>query len=286
MSPVHKVLGWCAVKGRYLLITGLIIALVFPGLTVVLKPFIAHMMMAMLFFAAFRVGFRAAIGAMADGTRFHDGLAGGAGFRFAGVIDEVAVYGKVLSASAIDVHHVAGTGDAGTPPAVAISQPVADEVVSGTVTVVLAASDNEDPVGDLVAEVSVDGGASWIPAPYSPGDGDHRVGIDTTVLAEGPLTIDARVTDSNGLVAASSVSVEVDNIAPGYVDIVLADGPDAYWRLGESSGTVATELVNGINGTYTGGVTLGWAGLVAGTDTAANFANNSLISASSPSRRA
>ncbi len=66
MSPVHKVLGWCAVKGRYLLIAGLITALVFPGLTVILKPFIAHMMMAMLFFAAFRVGFRAAIGAAAD----------------------------------------------------------------------------------------------------------------------------------------------------------------------------------------------------------------------------
>ena len=66
MTPVHAVLGWCAIKGRYLLVAGLITALVFPGLTVVLKPFIPHMMMAMLFFAAFRVGLRAAIGATAD----------------------------------------------------------------------------------------------------------------------------------------------------------------------------------------------------------------------------
>ncbi len=66
MRLVHTILGWCALKGRYLLIAGLITALVFPGLTVALKPFIPHMMMAMLFFAAFRVGLKAAIGAAAE----------------------------------------------------------------------------------------------------------------------------------------------------------------------------------------------------------------------------
>jgi hypothetical protein len=54
---------------------------------------------------------------------------------------------------------------------------------------------------------------------------------------------------------------------------VLADGPIAYWRLGESSGTTAVDATgNGHTGTYLGGVTLGVpAALVGDTDTAARF---------------
>jgi len=55
--------------------------------------------------------------------------------------------------------------------------------------------------------------------------------------------------------------------------VVLADGPIAYWRLGESSGTTAVDTTgNGHTGTYLGGVTLGVpAALVGDTDTAARF---------------
>ncbi len=41
------------------------------------------------------------------------------------------------------------------------------------------------------------------------------------------------------------------NKMPLYSSVVLADGPLAYWRLGESSGTVAADSSgNGYNGTY------------------------------------
>ena len=48
-----------------------------------------------------------------------------------------------------------------------------------------------------------------------------------------------------------------------YRSVVLGDGPEAYWRLGESSGVVAAdETGNGHDGTYVNGPLLGEPGLV------------------------
>jgi hypothetical protein len=48
---------------------------------------------------------------------------------------------------------------------------------------------------------------------------------------------------------------------PGYADYVLSLNPVSYWRLGETSGTTATDLGSGGNhGTYGGAYTLGVAG--------------------------
>jgi len=53
---------------------------------------------------------------------------------------------------------------------------------------------------------------------------------------------------------------------------VLADFPVAYWRLGETSGTVAVDEVGSNDGTYIGTPTLGVDGLLAGdADTAVDF---------------
>jgi hypothetical protein len=59
-----------------------------------------------------------------------------------------------------------------------------------------------------------------------------------------------------------------------YADAVLADAPEGYWRLGETSGTAAAADASGRGhaGTYTGNVTLGRAGALAGdADPAAGF---------------
>lgn len=58
-----------------------------------------------------------------------------------------------------------------------------------------------------------------------------------------------------------------------YVAAILADAPLAYWRLGESSGTVAADSSgNGHTGTYVGGPTLGVTGaLFSDPDTAVAF---------------
>ncbi len=66
---------------------------------------------------------------------------------------------------------------------------------------------------------------------------------------------------------------EGGELPPGYPGAVLADHPVAYWRLDESSGSVAHDSTDHHNdATYVGGVTLGAPGALAGdSDTAARF---------------
>lgn len=49
-----------------------------------------------------------------------------------------------------------------------------------------------------------------------------------------------------------------------FADTVLADAPEAWWRLGESAGTTAVDQMAAHDGTYTGTYTLGATGLLSG----------------------
>jgi hypothetical protein len=72
------------------------------------------------------------------------------------------------------------------------------------------------------------------------------------------------------LVFVLSLSAQVAQAA--YVDVVDGLNPLGYWRLGESSGTTATDYAGSQNGTYGGGVTLGATGALSGdSDTAVTF---------------
>ncbi len=72
--------------------------------------------------------------------------------------------------------------------------------------------------------------------------------------------------------AAQSLSLPLlDAISSDYPATVLADDPIAYWRLGEPSGTTASDEMGAADGTYVNSPTLGVTGLVAGDDTAATF---------------
>ncbi len=71
------------------------------------------------------------------------------------------------------------------------------------------------------------------------------------------------------LPAISSQQLAV--VTSTYKDVVLADNPIGYWRLGESTGTVAVDETGNNNGTYVGSPTLGQPGLVTGGNTSVNF---------------
>lgn len=64
-----------------------------------------------------------------------------------------------------------------------------------------------------------------------------------------------------------------------YRAAVIADGAVGYWRLGESSGTVAVDEIGAAhNGTYTNNPTLGVAGLISGdADTAVSFITDDYV---------
>jgi Concanavalin A-like lectin/glucanases superfamily/Phage head-tail joining protein len=59
--------------------------------------------------------------------------------------------------------------------------------------------------------------------------------------------------------------------AGSYPDKVITDGAVAYWRLNETSGTVAKDIIGGATGTLAGGVTLGQPGALTDGDPAMRF---------------
>jgi uncharacterized repeat protein (TIGR01451 family) len=72
--------------------------------------------------------------------------------------------------------------------------------------------------------------------------------------------------------SAGTVSCAIGSLAVGYSAQVLADSPLGYWRLDETSGTVAADSSgNGRNGTIDAGVTLGAPALAGGSGAAMSF---------------
>jgi hypothetical protein len=91
-----------------------------------------------------------------------------------------------------------------------------------------------------------------------------------SALNEGTYTARAEQQDAAGNLGMSTANTFV--IGTSYRDEVSADGPRSYWRLDESSGTVAADQTGANGGTYVGGVTLAQAGALAGdTNTSALF---------------
>jgi len=72
---------------------------------------------------------------------------------------------------------------------------------------------------------------------------------NTTVANSGSYAV--TVTDPTGSVTSNPFTVNFSNLPPPnlYAAKVLADGPTAYWRLSESSGSVFTDVAGGHNGT-------------------------------------
>jgi PKD repeat protein len=97
-----------------------------------------------------------------------------------------------------------------------------------------------------------------------PADGSYFNGdIDDVAIYNKSLTLDQIVkhyTDSGRTVGTTPKPTDA------YGKAVYDSAPDFYWRLGESSGTLAKDVTsNEADGLYSGGVTFGTAGAIAGT---------------------
>ncbi|MGH9268173.1 MAG: LamG-like jellyroll fold domain-containing protein, partial [Acidimicrobiales bacterium] len=115
--------------------------------------------------------------------------------------------------------------------------------------------------------------AAGSPNASIPADGfSGRLTGEVTVPTTGEYTFSANVDGDDGVRLSIDDASVIDRWNP-YKETVLADGPVAYWRLGEASGTTAADSSgNGRTGSYLGGVTLSTPGAIA-TDagTAATF---------------
>lgn len=73
------------------------------------------------------------------------------------------------------------------------------------------------------------------------------------------------VTGVNGSLTHAASSTLVVSAPSTYASTIMADGPNAYWRLGETSGsTMVDSTSNANNGAYAGGVTLNAPGAITG----------------------
>ena len=175
--------------------------------------------------------------------------------RWAGTIDELAVYGSALSEDTIQGHYstfVYGTNTAG--PSI-VSAPTAKTVLAGASPILVVQA-----AGTLPLKYQWSANSVTIP------------GATAAALAVSNLTATTtygiKVQNAYG---SSNITFVVTVAAPpaGYPATVMADHPSALWRLSDSSGQPTLDSAGFNNGAYSAsGVTYGAGSIPGETGTA------------------
>ena len=204
---------------------------------------------------------RSAIGGQRGWARYHTGAQPGDINFFRGSIDEVAVFPVALDGDAAQRHYALGTATL-TEPAISIGAPTDGSTVAGLTNVVVDAIDPDDSIGTLDVQVRI-GTGPWRSAQWNGGSDRYEYEWDPAQNAAGSTTIHARVTDRSGTtVDAAPVTVTVAAASRAYRRTVLDDGATVYWRLGESGGTTANDVLGSNDATYVGSPELGSPGII------------------------
>lgn len=127
--------------------------------------------------------------------------------------------------------------DRDTAPSLSWETPSADTKVSESIALRLDATDREDDTGSLTVEYRVDGG-EWTPTEYGSTSGYYQATWDTTAVADGTHSLEARVTDSAGNTANSTVSVITAN-DPTIEQFAVTDRGNPSWNRYDVDWTVA-----------------------------------------------
>jgi hypothetical protein len=155
-----------------------------------------------------------------------------------------------------------------TPPAVTLTAPANGATIPETAPTFTGAGGTtygDEPTVTVKVWAGSDTSAAPVQTLAAPVSGGSYAVQASPPLAAGPYTAQAEQRDAAGNVGRSAlVAFTVAPPPPAgpepYATAVRADGPRAYWRLGETTGTVAKEDQQRANGTYFGGVVLGVAG--------------------------
>ena len=143
-----------------------------------------------------------------------------------------------------------------TPTLAGVAGTALGDNATVTVAIYSGSGATGTPLRTAIAAVGAGGGYSTQPG---------------TDLANGTYTAVTSQGDDVGHTGQSApVTFSVEGATPSYSAQVLADGPDGYWRMNETSGTTATDLAGGNdNAFYEGGYTLNQpGGLTANSDPA------------------
>jgi hypothetical protein len=181
-------------------------------------------------------------------------------FFFPGTVDEVAVYDTVLSAQRVSDHYAASLGPS-TPPTIS-TDPVSITVLPGdTATFTVGA------VGSTPLTYRWQFGGADLPGQTN--STLTLTGVTSANAGEYQVIVANLAGEATSGIAVLTVATVKD--VP-YSQAVVADGPVSYWRLGETSGTVAADEMGLYPGQYMNDVALGVPGAIPGdSDPAASF---------------
>jgi RHS repeat-associated protein len=169
-------------------------------------------------------------------------------------------------------------GSQSKKPDVAFKALAAGDLLTGSAAEIEATAGDDRRVEkvDFLLDGGLIGTASSAP---------YRITWDSRAVSTADHTLTARATDDVGNVTAADVLVSVANTAEpatkvtqpssAWLELALARGPIAFWRLGELTGSAAVDASgNNAHGTLTGSYLLGQTGLITGsTDKAVTFKN-------------
>jgi hypothetical protein len=180
---------------------------------------------------------------------------------FAGTIDESAVYSKTLTATQVAAHYAAAK-----PPLAAPTGLTASPVSSSQINLSWA-----NHATSAIGEVLQRSSSSSFTSPR-----ETALPVETQTYSDTGLVAGTTywyrvkaVSSTESSAWSASASATTPAAASSYAAVVAADGPVSWWRLDESSGTVAADQ-RGVNpGTYLTGTKLGAASLLATTADAA-----------------
>jgi hypothetical protein len=189
-----------------------------------------------------------------------------AGTYLAGVVDEVALYPAALTATQIGAHYAAGSTANGVDASCSsISSATSSLYAPGS-------SDLGKRIRVKVTATNADGStaASSFATVITPATPANLDAPDISGTAQDGQTLSA---NSGAWSGATPISYSYQwQRCTAYPTAVGSDSPTNYWRLGETSGTVANDAIGDDGGTYVGSPTLGVTGvLVSDANTAVDF---------------
>jgi hypothetical protein len=213
------------------------------------------------------------------GTKTHTGLGsslGGSGWigavgnlatsnRWAGAIDELAIYSTALAPATIQTHYGKYFYGTNTAAPVIASQSPSKTLLAGGSPVLLVQASGTPPLSYQWSSNSV-----VIPGATSA----------SLTLANATVSYSASytVTIQNPYGTTNGAPIILSFVAPptGYATRAMADHPAAFYRLNETSGTTAVDSAGFSDGAYSAsGVTLSTAGLPNDTATAVGLNGSS-----------
>ncbi len=138
-----------------------------------------------------------------------------AGFEFSGLIDEVIIYNRALTAAEVQAVYTSGVAADPVPPSVSLTAPAAGSTASHVVPISANASDN---VAVTSVQFLADGASvgTDTAAPYT-------VSWDTTPLPNGVHVLTAVARDAAGN-QTTSTPVSVTTLNPAFVNEVVVPG--------------------------------------------------------------